>query len=489
MDETDISDEVIKFINEKYKKSTIYDLNEEISRYNKQTKKESEILKSLIPNNFTNFIKCKSLLERIKADFSAKNLLKDNLIDDLYNIKSRFQNILEVSNLDLKSKENQEKLVFRKKYATLINLKQNLRTSIQDHQAFYNLLKNARSRMKEVENVPLFNNIMSEIEPEIKDCLDDIYNKITDSSTFYEECCTLCEYYFLISDTKIGAEESNIINTLLVNFKQSTYFRKIANEEYYIYLNSSLFRLIKYMNEDQLQDAIRHYFMCLNDIIECKCCGYFKTVILRIQDFQKSLKVFPTCLKYFRDSFSKFKIDAFRRFLDSVLIDAVPDIFNLFLSFLELKDVNKAQEIIFNKTLKFLLDSKLTGIEYLNSEINELKIVKPCFGSEKSSFMKKLESNVSDLRNKAVLSISQQFKDNFYKYDDYGILMKCLRVTVEIPEYCSKVFVECKDEIYRRSIVLYYLHQYMGIKIPVLSKDEILKINDMNIQFECLIKK
>lgn len=489
MNDPEINKKVIDFINNKFKDASIYELNDELAKFNNKIETNTNILNSLIPQNFSNFFKCKSLLEKIKENFIIKNLQKDKLLDDHLNyLKSKFQNIIDITKLNLNKNEDEEKLKFQKKYSKLINLKQNLRANVFDYEEFYNILKESKDLFKEVENSEIFKNLMTEIEPEIKDCIDNIYCKIIDSDTVYEECCILSEYYFLISDTKIGSNESNITNTLLVNFKQTTYFRKSQSDKFYVYLNSSLFKLIKYMNDDQLSDAIRHYFKCIEEVLSNSNCHYFKTLVLRIKDFQKSLKIFPNCLRIFKKDFSEFKIKNFENFIKKVEFKKIPEIFNIFLTILKLDEVHKIQEIIFKKTEDYLHNNKVSIMEYLNTEIEEINIIKPCLGSEDNYLCKKLENVVRDKRNKAILEVSDKFKIIFDIYDDYGILMKCLKLTVDLPKYCSNVFVECKEEIYKRPIVLYFLHKFLGIKIPVLSKDEILKINEMKKQFDCLIE-
>lgn len=149
--------------------------------------------------------------------------------------------------------------------------------------------------------------------------------------------------------------------------------------------------------------------------------------------------------------------------------------------------VSMAQEIILKKTQNFLSENKLKGSDYLKVELEEISRIKHCLGSADGKYNRALERSLATKRNTVLKDISKDFMSKFSQYDDIGILMKALRITEDTPKYCSNIFIESRNEISKRPIVEYFLHIYLGKELPVLDKEEILKIKDMEYQFNDLL--
>jgi len=482
----------VEFINKRYKEFSLFELNDELAALSKSISSSKKELKLLVPKNFSNFIHCRSLLDKIKKNFQQKSVCEQKEIDEYYGMLfNKFDCFMQDSSLKLDTPKENLIIQYKTQYAKLFNLKSNLRQNLLNFGAFIKTLKEAREMFEEVKEMSFFQQKMNDAQHEIKEFLQNIYEFIIDKRTTFEECCVLFEYYFEASGKTLSPNnlDSKIMNTLLVHFKEVTFNKKEKSEEYFAYLNQSLYKLIKYISDEQAIEGIRHYFKCIKDIIELTSPEYARKEIRRIADFQKNLKTKPYCLKEFKDSILDFKVGLFETFVEGKNLSEVSRIFDVFISVIKDDGIKRIQEIILKKIEQHLTSSKLSGTEYLSQEADEISLVRPCLGVKGSKNIRSLDKSLAEKRNKAIDEASEEFLGLFQEYDDTGILMRALELSVKIPEYCSKVFVKCRDEIAKRPIVAYYLHEFLGTEIPVLEKEDILQIKEMNCQFGELVKK
>lgn len=471
----------VEFINRTYENSSLYDLNDALVEFSKSISSSKQRHRFLIPKHFSRFIHCKSLLERIKGDFLGKNMQNQKHIDDyVAELQSKFEGLIRMSGVNLNPVASSSAAMYKAKYSTLFNLKEVLRENILNFEKFTEALRRGREAFEEVKESKFFQRVLDEIQPEIRDFLENIYEYIVDPKVSFEESCYLFDYYFEVSG---GKSDSKIMNTMLVHFKETTYNKQERSEEYYTYLIRSLVKLLRYVSEDQAIDGIHHFFNCFRSVLESTDPQYCRMVIRRIGDFQKSLKAPPYCLKEFRDSFSDLKIGMFSMFAEKCSIREAPAIFDVFLSIMKDREVRTAQEILLKKAKSHLSKSTLSGIEYLNSESEEIRAIRPCLGSKDSKNIKALERSLREKRNEAITHVADEYGKLFACYDDTGVLMEALKIIEDIPEYCSYVFVECRDLILKRSVVAYYMHTYLGTDTPVLGEEEAETVKNMEFQF------
>lgn len=476
----------VEFINKTYEGFSLYDLNDALVTLSKSISSCRQRHRFLIPKHFSRFIHCKNLLERIKDDFFGKNMQDQKHLDSyIATLQSKFDGLVKASGIDMNPDTSNAVTRYKERYSVLFTLRETLAENILNFEKFTDALRTGREAFEEVKDSKFFQGKFAEIQPVIRSFLENIYEYIVDPKVSFEESCYLFDYYFEVSG---GKSDSKIMNTMLVHFKESTYNKQERSEEYYTYLIRSLVRLLRYVCDDQAIDGIHHFFNCIRSVLEDTDPQYSRTIIRRVGDFQKSLKAPPYCLKEFRDSFSDMKIGLFSMFVQRCSIREAPEIFDVFLSIMKDREVRASQEILLKKSQSCLAASKLTGVEYLNSESDEIRTIRPCLGSKDSKNIKALEKSLREKRNEALALVADDFRKLFDCYDDTGVLMGALRIIEDIPDYCSRVFVECRDQILERPVVTYHMHTYLGIDTPVLGEDEKRTVKDMEFQFGHMLR-
>lgn len=320
----------VQFINTKYKDYTLYEINDELAKLSTEIKETKKKLQLLVPNNFTNFVDCRVMLDNIKVDYLKHNLIEQRDLDESSKILyKKYLNLIETSHLNIAAPKDNILLEYKTKYAKLYDLKYALKQNLFNFENFIIILREARILFEEVKEFTFFQKKMEEAGPEIRDYLKNLYETIVDKNTTFEECCKLFDYYFETSNLKIssGIIESKIMNTLLVNFKDTTYNRKEESDIYYTYLIQSLDKILKYIADEQLIESIHHFFKCFKEVLSNTTPEYCCMIIKRIKDYQKTIKAKPYALKEFKDSFYQFNVSMFEHFASQIDLNKIPNLF------------------------------------------------------------------------------------------------------------------------------------------------------------------
>ncbi|ELA42604.1 uncharacterized protein VICG_00356 [Vittaforma corneae ATCC 50505] len=481
------------FINSSYMDFSILELQDVLIAFSKSISETKARLNYLIPKNFAKFISCKGTMEQICDDYSKNNIASSNSSSSISFIVSKFESLLKKHNINLDEIDEESVTIEVSEDAAMMNLKEMLRSNILNFSIFMETLGKYR---KLVEN----SKKLDAIKPEIIDFLTAVYEKIVGEETPFEEMCNLTDIYLTAAsyqnDYTFDQKRLKIMNTILVNFKESTYSRMRVSDEYYKYLFKSIIKVLEYLKEEQVEEAIHHFFKMFYSLL-CKTDPKYCRIVLRqIADFTKSINTTASSIREFRESLSDLKTDLFNFFVSTASVDECVEIFNVFLSIFNERETKKAQDILLKKTERHLISSERHGFEFLRDQAKDVKTISSCLGSRESRNMKQLKKRIGEKKDAEIQEIVKGFKLSFEVLNgvDDGvinmetkILMEAVKIIDRSKEYHTQILCECRDLIVKHGVILYFLRSYLKLETPVLSEEERNRVESLSFQFGFLV--
>jgi hypothetical protein len=478
----------IDFINKTYKTFSLLDLQDALIAFSKSKGETKAKIDKIIPKNFAKFINCKGLMGRIKQDYKDRYLLETNFDKEISLIVQKFESLVSKHNIQLEDSnvvDSSRSLIFPIK-----EVKEVLRSNMLNLDIFISTLKSQEEAMEKYGQ-RFKNELLKEIKRELKEFLDCLYDRIVIKRNGFEEICRLVEMYLYVlnfgEEENTDVQKSKLINTMLVKFKEDTLNNFKMNDEYHSYLFRSLIKMLEQADEAQGIEAIHHVFSCFKRIMISTDPKYSKIVMRRIEDFRKSFKGASYSVKEIKNESSYLRTEVFKHFAQSASIPESVEIFDSFIGILKESEIKKAQEILSQKTIKHLLSSELKKFEYLEKTEKVLKIVKRWLGHEESKTVKTLEKTLRERDNQELESISRDFSKLFNKQnDDVKILMEASKIISRGKSNAFRIFLECKDKISSRPVVLSFLHKFLKTNCPALSNFEKEMADKLKSQFDGL---
>lgn len=480
------------YISNTFARFSLHELQNELEKFSKTISVDKAKLDHLVPKKFSQFIQCKKVMERISSDYSSNNLVSQNSGATIKQIVSKFEQLISKYKIDLEQKDTGGEDVELSKGAMLLNYKEILRSNLLNFPVFLETFEKCKKIFEEGNNIDI-------IRPELIDFLAVIYDKISKDDTTFEEVCDLANLYIdvLLFQGDLTAEQKKlkIHNTILVNFKESTYSRAKPTEEYYKYLFMSLAKALQYLINDHAEDAIEHTFQMFYHTLSKTDPRYCRVVFKHINDFGKSSRLSASNLKVFKDLFSDMKIDLFSHFVSNSSLNEAVDIFDVFLSSFKERETGRAQDVLLKKVERHLINSERHGFEYLNDQVRDVEMISRCLGTKESKNMRQLNKRLKEKKDTEVTEIANVFQAAFHCPDEDGIgdwevsvLMKAVRIIDSTPEYNKEILSKCKEQIMRHSVVAYFLQRYLNTTdIPVMNEEERRRIEGCKGQFDFLL--
>lgn len=478
-----------EFINSSFKDYSLIELQDALIAFSKSISKTKAELIHFIPKNFTKFIRCKDLMEQLGNDYSKFDLSLKSSSNSISNIISNVENLLKIHNIiDLDQDTGSMEMC---KDAELLDLKEILRSNISNFPIFIETLEKFRNTFNSSES-------LADIKPEIVDFLEMVYEKIIDERTTFEEACNLVDVYNKAFECQTNLTDvqksSKILNTILVQYKDMTNSKMKVSDEYFNFLLKSVAKVTEYLKDEQLDDAIHHFFNILKNLLSQTDPKYCRIIFIRIEDFLKSIKTAANNLKEFRNGFSDLKVAMFVFFVQKADIKTCSEIFNIFLSVFNQNETKKAQEVLLNKVEKHLSSVNLKGFAYLKDHDKDIKIIAPCLGSRESKNVKELSTKLKDKRDIEINEILSNFKNLFEIKEEKDvlncevkILMEAVKIIDSSEKYHKDILRRCRDLISKRPVIFYYLRIYLNSESPVLNKEEDERVKELSYQFDFLL--
>lgn len=104
-------------------------------------------------------------------------------------------------------------------------------------------------------------------------------------------------------------------------------------------------------------------------------------------------------------------------------------------------------------------------------------------GSKTSKKNKELDGFLKEYREKAIYSVSNNLIGIIKRGDCYEILMEASRIISEFPDHYKIIIFEAKNDIFKNTVIFYFLSKMLKMDQPVLSKDENKKVKMLEKQF------
>ena len=481
----------VTFINKSYKTFSLLDLQDALIAFTKSRTETKAKIDKIIPKNFVKFVSCKGLMERIKQDYKDKYLLEANSDKEMSLVVQKFDNLIKKHNIQLEENNKSDKK--RSLVYPIREVKEILRSSMLNFECFISTLKDQEEAVKRYGD-RFKNELMKEIKPEISTFLENLYDRIAINQNKFEETCRLVDMYMYVLNfgEVVNNQEKRtmLVNTMLVRFKEETFSSLKMSDEYYSFLFKSLLKILEQTDESQSIEAIHHVFSCFKNVLISTDPKYSKIVFRRIDDFRKSCKVNQYCIKELKNENSHLKIEVFKHFIQLATIPEAIEIFDQLIDVFKESEIKTVQQIISLKVEKHLNESTLKGFQYIEESYKVLKMVSRCLGHAESKNIKTLEKNTRDRKGQEIQEISKKFSKLFIKEnEDVKILMEATKIVDKGGKDTFKILSDCKEKISTRPVVLYYLHVFLKIESPILSKTEKENVELLKHQFNHLIEE
>ncbi|ORE00206.1 hypothetical protein A0H76_1991 [Hepatospora eriocheir] len=366
---------------------------------------------------------------------------------------------------------------------------------------------------KDYEKSNVLTKKIEDAQPEIKKFLENIYSYILTNELNFHESCYYFDIYFEVSGDK---SDRKVMNTLLVIFKESTYYVDNSDiEEYMKYLDDCLFRFVNYVDNDIKKEGITHYFSCVRSVIDNVTTA--KVLFKRSQRLRNSLKLESDVLVHYNSLLKNSKfgvfIDLIQRVDDIVSKDCdfiyfepddIQTISHLNSKFDQVNEKFEAFSSILTSSENRVCQEKI--LEYIKDEINKIKFddkfdylnikikgIRTCFGSRSSRLNKELDEYINSKKNKiiddTVIELNGKMS-NFNETDD-----ECVQLLMNITklldlssfETMKTILFRCKDNIVKFPVLVYFLHQFIKSSKPSLDNQQDKIVNRIRKQFKFLI--
>lgn len=475
----------VDFINKSYKSFSLHDLQDALIAFSKSSAETKGKMDEIIPKNFAKFINCKEIMQKIKEDYTDRSLLSSDMDGNIALLIQKFDSLIIKHNIKLTDDTDQD--TSRSSLLFVKELKEILRSNILNFDVFISILKYENESMKNY-GIAENKDVLEAIKPELRDFLQTIYDRILNQRVSFDENCRLMDIYLYASNLEDspGFEETKLtlVNTLLVHFKEDTFKRLKECEEYYSYVFRSLYKIVENADENQGSEAIRHIFVCFQKNLFSTDAKYARVVFRRIEDFIKSFKGRPFYIKEMKSECSYLRLNVFNHFLSSSDISETVKIFNIFLSIFKDQETRKAQELVAEKVQKYLISSKLHKFMYIDEHDKCIKAISPCLGYSECKIIKTLEKNLRNRKNEEIQAIAEEFSGLFNDVNDnVKILMEATRIVENGKENAFQIFFECKQKILKNPVISWYLHGFLKMEAPVLSKADQEQVSLLKLQF------
>lgn len=487
-----------EFINTTHRDSSLPELQNAVVVLAKSISETRAKLNQLIPKNFVKFIACKGAMESIGDEYARSGLVFKSSETTVSSIIAKFENLLKKHNVELDEGRKGNISTELSKDASLLTLKEVLRSNIPNFPMFTEMLGKNKKMLQD-------STVLDEIKPEIVDFLNAVYEKIVGDGTGFEEACNLMDIYLQASiyqkDLPVDQKHNKITTTILVNFKESTFSRMKMTDGCYSYLFKSIIRVLRYLKDEQIEDAIHHLFHVLYLILSKSDPKYSRMVFRTIEDFIRSADISTATRNEFADEFSTLKTDLFAFFVKNISVAECINIFDIFLSVFNEKETKRAQSMLLKKAEKHLISSNKHCFEYLRDQSADLNALKCCLGSKESKNVKQLERRISDKTTVEINQIAKEFGLLFSSLkdmgeDDEGVLDEEIKILVEMakiidkmPEYHTRIIYECRNLIVERKVIHYFLRNYLKDGAPALNSKERKRVDLLSFQFDFFLKK
>ncbi|KAL6121801.1 hypothetical protein NUSPORA_01232 [Nucleospora cyclopteri] len=511
------------YINTNFKGSTLYEMNDALSSLSKSLSRISYQNKELISSHFSKFVECRMTLENIYDDIQKKGLDR-NLTGEIERIISKlvgkYESISLNVNEDIKLDfVNNKRKYYEREFEEIFSLKINLGKNTNNFENFVNIYKRAMKIYEPYKKSEFLTTKIKEVQPEKNQFLGNIYSYICSEQLNFDESCYYFDLYFEVADNK---SDRKIMNTLLVTFKESTYvFDEVDNpEEYITYLESSLLKLIKYVDDDIKKSGIDHYFKCFKHVLVDLLSA--KIVFKRSKRLYSVLDVSPQIKTHFIQKMTEAKAEVFFNLLNktekqdefedaiedttakffapaqnstpavfNVELEKTAEIYESFVEILAENEIGCIQEILLEYIKVSLEKKKFSCYEIFKIQITS---VRRCLGFRKSPKNKQLDAFLREKRKGAIQNLSEELNEMIEKRSPLAktgiieILTKILKMLRETStENLKEILFESKKLIMKSPVLYFFLYKFIKMKQPEIGKEEMEMVNSLSRQFEYLL--
>lgn len=505
----------------------IYSLNDLLIELNKDIQSQEINKRSIVKDNFSKFILCKSVLDKIKNSNSIDKTCMEleSLSRRSENLVSKYAELVKKAEIDVKDEENENfKSKIQAKYYLIFNAKEILTNFLEtkNYAEFvksYKKIKRLHFKLSKSEHI---NSLYLEARKIKNALLDILLGLITKLETPIEDILTYFEYIlnlYNFSKKEKTKKNQKIQNTLLVNIKIFikvkcsnleitevdqifTYFVKVLKmvNKYFIedLIIKSFFENIEEMFENsknknfvkikiflsklgdlksimqnELQNTSSIIFVKNYKILEEKVCAKF---------WKNSLKILRNDLKKNERNFNKKIISSFEVFSAKIVKKKIEKSLMKFIDFdTYLKKIftndHKKKFDDFKLLIEFLED--ISDIQYKIDEIkSDLRIFNQNFDFIfLNNFYLKLEKQ-------EILAFAKiEIKDI---YTNFQTLVAATKLKRKLPKSFNKLLVVKKEIFLKNDILKYFLDKKIERnEIEIKNKNEIKELRN---DFEFLLE-
>lgn len=477
------------FINKSYAESTLYEINDALAVLAKSVSKMQQENKELISSHFSKFVQCRSVLEDIWADIKSKGLdksLTSRIERNLGIIMAKYNDITKDIAGDIAEEaSDNRRAYYESEFAVIFSMKEDLKKSLNVFESFANVYQRAKKAFLRVQHSRFMKAKFEEIQPEVRAFLENVYRAISAEGISFEDACYHFDLYFSVSG---GKTDRKIMNTLLVNFKETTHGGRESSVEYTEYMFASLGRLVKYVDDDIAAEGIRHFMDCMRSVLEDTSPMYAKITLKRMHEAKNALGMSASCMKEYANGLSDLKQSIFRSLVAGKEIAQVVEAYDEFVDILEEDERGHIQDAMLDFAMRFIEERRYDSYEYLRSEAVEIRQLRPCLGSSGSKRNRKLDAFLGKYRGEIIEKLSHAFSEVAEAGDDVCTLMEAAKIISRTSEFYWEILFEAKHSILKRPVVYHYLARLIKMEAPVLSEKEASETKALEYQFSFLLE-